>query len=60
MAPDPRWIDEHPDYFVHGSESDLERAPRNHCRVQTKYGPLVLVYGRDPYFDRRGERTFSP
>ena len=51
MAPDHPWIDEHPDYFVHGSESDLARAPRNYCRVQTKNGPLVLAYGRDPYFD---------
>jgi hypothetical protein len=51
MAPDHPWIDEHPDYFVHGSESDLAAEPRNYCRVQTKSGPLVLAYGRDPYFD---------
>ncbi len=51
MAPDHPWVDEHPDYFVHGSESDLARAPQNYCRVQTKNGPLVLAYGRDPYFD---------
>jgi glycosidase len=51
MAPDHPWIDAHPDYFVHGSESDLARAPRNYCRVQTKNGPLVLAYGRDPYFE---------
>jgi hypothetical protein len=51
MAPDHPWIDAHPDYFVHGSESDLARAPRNYCRVQTKNGPLVFAYGRDPYFD---------
>ena len=51
MAPDHPWIDEHPDYFVHGSESDLARAPRNYCRAQTKNGPLVLAYGRDPYFE---------
>jgi len=51
MAPDHPWIDEHPDYFVHGSESDLARAPRNYCRVQTNSGPLALAYGRDPYFD---------
>jgi glycosidase len=51
MAPDHPWIDEHPGYFVRGSESDLARAPRNYCRVQTKKGPLVLAYGRDPYFD---------
>jgi hypothetical protein len=51
MAPDHPWIDEHPHYFVHGSESDLARAPKNYCRVQTKNGPLVLAYGRDPYFE---------
>ena len=51
VAPDHPWIDEHPDYFVHGSESDLARAPQNYRRVQTKNGPLVLAYGRDPYFD---------
>ena len=49
MAPDHPWVDEHPDYFVHGSETDLARAPQNYCRVQTKNGPLVLAYGRDPY-----------
>ena len=51
MAPDHPWIDEHPDYFVHGSETDLARSPQNYCRVQTNNGPLVLAYGRDPYFD---------
>src|SRR5258705_3380474 len=51
MAPDHPWIEEHPDYFVHGTESDLARAPRNYCRVQTENGPLVLAHGRDPYFD---------
>jgi hypothetical protein len=51
MAPDHPWVDAHPDYFVHGSESDLARAPQNYCRAQTKNGPLVLAYGRDPYFD---------
>jgi Alpha amylase, catalytic domain len=51
MAPDHPWVDEHPEYFVHGSETDLARAPQNYCRVQTKNGPLVLAYGRDPYFD---------
>jgi hypothetical protein len=51
MAPDHPWLDEHPDYFVQGSESDLASAPRNYCRLQAKAGPLVLAYGRDPYFD---------
>ncbi len=50
MAPDHSWIDEHPDYFVHGTEIDLARAPRNYCRVKTQRGTLLLAYGRDPYF----------
>ena len=51
MALDHPWIDEHPDYFVRGSENDLARSPRNFCRVQTRNGPLVFAHGRDPYFD---------
>ena len=51
MAPDHPWLNQHPDYFVHGSESDLARAPQNYCRVQTKSGSSVIAYGRDPYFD---------
>ena len=30
MAPDHAWIDQHPDYFVHGIEDDLRRAPQNY------------------------------
>ncbi len=51
MAPDHPWLDEHPDYFVHGSEDDLARAPQNYRRYETSRGPVVLAYGRDPYFD---------
>jgi glycosidase len=51
MAPDHSWVDGHPEYFVHGSEQDLARAPRNYCRLQTRRGPLLLAYGRDPYFE---------
>ena len=51
VAPDHPWIDEHPDYFLPGSEDDLARSPQNYCRVKTKNGSLLLAYGRDPYFD---------
>ena len=51
MAPDHAWVDEHPDYFVHGDETDLTRSPQNYCRVETRNGPLLLAHGRDPYFD---------
>ncbi|MGE5089933.1 MAG: alpha-amylase family glycosyl hydrolase [Candidatus Levyibacteriota bacterium] len=51
MAPDHPWVGERPEYFVHGSEDDLARAPRNYRHVQTRTGARVLAYGRDPYFD---------
>ena len=51
MAPDHPWIDDHPEYFVLGSKTDLTRSPQNYCHLHTKNGPLILAYGRDPYFD---------
>jgi hypothetical protein len=47
MAPDHPWAASHPEYFVAGTEADLEREPRNYTRI----GGKVLAYGRDPYFD---------
>jgi glycosidase len=51
MAPDHPWAEQHPDYFVHGSDDDLARAPQNYRRYETSQGSVVLAYGRDPYFD---------
>jgi len=50
MATDHPWIEQHPEYFVHGSELDLTRSPQNFTRVKTSRGSLLLAYGRDPYF----------
>jgi glycosidase len=49
-ALDHPWIEDHPDFFIAGSESDLARTPENYCRVKTLRGPIVLAHGRDPYF----------
>jgi glycosidase len=49
-ALDHSWINEHPEYFIHGSEADLARAPRNYVRTPTAAGSLILAHGRDPYF----------
>jgi glycosidase len=45
------WVENHPDYFVPGSELDLARAPQNYTWVKRKRGDVLLAYGRDPYFD---------
>lgn len=44
------WIETHPEYFVAGTESNLESAPQNYVRVERQAGATVFAYGRDPYF----------
>ncbi len=49
-GPDHPWVSEHPEYYVHGTEEDLARAPANYFRAKSRNGELILAYGRDPYF----------
>jgi glycosidase len=47
---DHPWVEDHPEYYVHGTELDLARAPQNYTWVKRKTGDLLLALGRDPYF----------
>jgi glycosidase len=47
---DHPWVEDHPEYYITGSELDLSRAPRNYTWVPRKKGDLLLALGRDPYF----------
>jgi hypothetical protein len=47
---DHPWVEEHPEYYIRGSETDLARAPQNYTWVQRQRGDLLLAHGRDPYF----------
>jgi glycosidase len=49
-ALDHRWVAEHPEYYVAGTEQQLAAAPQNYCRVMTGSGERILAHGRDPYF----------
>jgi 1,4-alpha-glucan branching enzyme len=50
MGLDHPWIEDHPDYFIQGTEHELASSPQNYTRVKRKGGDLILAYGRDPYF----------
>lgn len=50
MGPDHPWLEDHPDYFVSGSESELEHFPQNYIKIKRSKGDMILAYGRDPYF----------
>jgi hypothetical protein len=47
---DHPWAEDHPDYYVAGTEADLARAPQNYIRLKRKSRNLLLAHGRDPYF----------
>jgi hypothetical protein len=47
---DHHWVEEHPEYYIAGSEEQLAQAPQNYTRAKRKQGDLILAHGRDPYF----------
>jgi glycosidase len=49
-ALDHPWVQDHPEYFVPGTELDLARAPQNYIWVKRTSGDRLLAHGRDPYF----------
>ena len=47
---DHPWVEEHPEYYIPGTELDLARAPQNYTWARRQRGDILLAYGRDPYF----------
>jgi hypothetical protein len=47
---DHPWVEEHPDYYVRGTEADLARSPMNYVRIKGEGSDRLLAHGRDPYF----------
>ena len=47
---DHPWVEDHPEYYIAGTEGDLAREPQNYTRVKRTRGELLLAHGRDPYF----------
>lgn len=49
-ALDHPWTQSHPEFYIAGSEADLEREPQNWQRIVSGPHKLILAHGRDPYF----------
>jgi len=47
---DHAWVQEHPEYYVHGTDEQLLHEPQNYVRMNCGSNSRVLAYGRDPYF----------
>jgi hypothetical protein len=50
MGPDHTWVQEHPEFFISGIRSDLEKYPQNYTCLKCTNGEMIFAYGRDPYF----------
>ncbi len=50
VAPDHEWVLSHPEFFIEGSEAQLDGAPENWTRIEVGGSSRILAYGRDPYF----------
>ncbi|GAK50590.1 alpha amylase catalytic region [Candidatus Moduliflexus flocculans] len=47
---DHPWVEDHPEYFIMGTEDLLAHEPQNYIRVTRKKRDMIFAYGRDPYF----------
>ena len=47
---DHPWVEDHPEFYIWGTELDLARTPQNYTWAKRKQGDLLLAHGRDPYF----------
>lgn len=50
MGPDHPWVEEHPEFFISGTENDLKKFPKNYIRLKHGNDYKIFAYGRDPYF----------
>lgn len=50
-ALDHKWVDQHPEHYVQGTEEKLQNEPQNYVKLGSGDAARVYAYGRDPYFD---------
>ncbi|MBY0327739.1 MAG: hypothetical protein K2Q30_12525, partial [Gemmataceae bacterium] len=47
-AIDNPWVVNNPDFYMQGSEVDLQAQPENYIKIKSKKEEQVFAYGRDP------------
>jgi glycosidase len=47
---DHRWVSEHPEFLIAGSELDVIRSPHDYVGLDGPRGPRYFAHGRDPNF----------
>ncbi len=64
VARDHPWLYRQPDWFIQGSERDLQERPGDFFASQTRAGRRIFAHGRDPWFpgwtDTAQVNAFNP
>ena len=47
---DHPWTWEHPEFYVQGTEADIQSDPASFRKIDSAKGPVYAALGRDPYF----------
>jgi hypothetical protein len=49
-APDHPWLQEHPEFYIRGTETEFNEHPGSFTAIRTGERTLYVARGRDPYF----------
>lgn len=49
-GPDHPWVQTNPDFYIQGTQADIEREAHNYLRVKLPAGDQIFAHGRDLYF----------
>lgn len=49
-ALDHPWVQLDPEYYISGTQADLDREPHNYTLIAHPNGEVILAHGRDPFF----------
>jgi hypothetical protein len=53
-ALDHPWVQMHPEFYIRGTQKDLEQHPQNYIALKSDSSDVdqqIFAYGRDPFFD---------
>lgn len=50
MGPDHPWVQDHPNFFIQGTERNFENSPDIYTKIKMWNGNHVFAYGRDPNY----------
>jgi glycosidase len=58
-ALDHEWVKQHPEYYIHGTETQLKEHPNEYVKLENKNYSYILANGRNPQFEESWPDTIQ-